>query len=145
MIVYRIEFGCSFIGLSGKWQTKSGPYVNRSPSVETSEWLDQFGLDPNICISQDDKRHPAPWNDGRLVLSLQKDGFDTDCRQFNYGFQSLPRLSRWFDKYDREYMYYKGFVCMVYEVDKLYPGKTQCVFDITTAKIVGMISLKEIY
>lgn len=146
MFVYRVEFSCSFWNdCTEKWQTKSGPYVNRYLSMDTAEWLDQFCMNPDIYIDMDDNRHPAPDDDNRLMRNLEKDNVDFQAAGLYFGFQSIQRLSRWFNAYEREYMHNVGFVCMVYEVEKLYPGARQCVFDIDKARLVKMLSLKEIY
>lgn len=145
MLVYRVELNVSVIRDQdcGKtyWTRNVGPYVTQVMSIKTLKWLEQFYINPRPCVSIDDDRHPAPWEDLRLSRSLNGGGFNG----FHFGFASLPKLSKWFNKYERERLHNCGFVCMVYEVDRLYAGKSQCVFDMRRANLIDMLSLKEIY
>ncbi|UQJ95821.1 hypothetical protein ALHIDCOG_00434 [Klebsiella phage CPRSB] len=104
----------NFLVLSGmivqkNGRTKSGPYVNRYLSMDTAEWLDQFCMNPDIYIDMDDHRHPAPDDDNRLMRNLEKDNIDFQAAGLYFGFQSIQRLSRWFNAYEREYMHNVGF------------------------------------
>ncbi|QJI10815.1 hypothetical protein GuL6_009 [Buttiauxella phage vB_ButM_GuL6] len=147
MLVYRIELCVSTIKEINRnkltlWNRNVGPYVTQVFNNTTLKWLENFYINPRPCISLDDARHPAPWEDDRLTRNLEcRGGFDG----LHFGFSSLPKLSKWFNKYERERLHNCGFVCMVYEVDKLYAGKAQCVFDLQRANLVNMLSLKEIY
>lgn len=138
MLVYRIELGVSLLD-DEKRMTNIGPYVTHSIPDDIEYWLDLHNISPRVYITRDDSRHPAPWDDKRLMKNLE------NYRDFHFGFTSLPKLSKWFNKHDRSHLHYRGFVCMVYETDTVYAGSKQCVFPLAKATPIKMIPLVEIY
>ena len=143
MLVYRIEMKASIFSKYDGWVSQIGPYTGRVEDEDgLHEYLDihgiEFGL--NFCISE--KRHPAPAKDERLMRNLMQHG--KHYVNYIFGFSSLQKLSKWFNKWERQIMENQGFICVVYETDLMFAGKTQCVFSKSSTPI-RFIPLSEIY
>lgn len=147
MLVFRVEFRASLLSDRSEWYSHTGPYAGRPPNlgVDAYEWLDELCLEPHPCLSQDERRHPAPWNDRRLKKNLDILDIDFEEKRLCFGFPSLQKLSKWFNSDDRCYLHHCGFICMVYETDTMIPGSKQCVFDINNATPKRFLQLTKIY
>lgn len=146
MLIYRIEFGVSFISCD-EWVKNSGPYHGNCGDFDTWEWLDKNDRNVSIDFYYDEQRHPGPKTDQRLLRNMpnEDDSVKYDFSKFHFGFGSLQKLSHWFDSDLREYMHSCGFICMVYDAVDVIPGSKQSCFNLSTAKPVRMISLLDIY
>lgn len=147
MFVYRVEFGLSYIECRDEWASSVGPYRNYCTS-DTAIWLDQFNKSVEVWTASDvdKKRHPAPAKDERLVRNLESTGLQSPlCKGKHFGFASLQKLSKWFNKYERETLHNAGYIVMVYETNEIYAGRRQCVFVKDNATPIRFIQLSEIY
>lgn len=144
MLVYRVELKASIFSSYDGWCKQLGPY-NGYVSDDADElhvYLDIHGIEFGLNFSCSDERHIPPYDDERLMRNLAKHG--KHYRNYLFGFSSLQKLSKWFDSWEREILEHQGYICMVYETDLLFAGKTQCVFS-KAATPIRFIPLSEIY
>jgi len=88
-------------------------------------------------LTNDAKRHPAPWKDPKLNWNTNAGGYD----RFFFGFSSLWSLRRWFRKNERQLLEWAGAVLRVYEVSEEFVnvGRQQVVFIKEHATVVGRL------
>lgn len=141
MLAFRVEFCASVIN-HDKWVRHIGPYAGSEYAYgETKKWQKEngFNMDPSICY--DEKLHPVPEYDYRLIRALNKNHrtyYDTDNL---YGFESVNFMAAWFDEDTRIELHSNGYRCMVYETDKLFCGKRQAIFSRKNCTLVGMVDI----
>lgn len=151
MLVYRVELGFSHMDSFGGWNTHDGPYRGWFTS-ETLDWLESIDAGTIFNPDVDPSKHPTPRKDPRLLRNVCNvrnkplDQFDAcDIIGLYFGFGSVQKLSRWFDKWERQCLENAGYVCMVYDSEFVIPGSKQSVFDMSRSTPVRVIRLTDIY
>ncbi|URP85757.1 hypothetical protein ECW2_0079 [Enterobacter phage EC-W2] len=143
MLVYRVELKASILSKYDGWCKQLGPYTGCvMDGGDLYEYLDIHGIEFGLNFGISETRHSSPNKDLRLMRNLEKHG--KRYRDYIFGFSSLQKLSKWFDKWERTILENQGYICMVYETDLLFAGNKQCVFS-KAATPIRFIPLSEIY
>lgn len=117
--------------------------------VEDSNGRGMYHSPLRVCDMEDmydSATHPCPWNDSKLIDSLEVWTGDIDFQRHHYfGFESPKQLLRWV--YRREWwenLDFGGFKVSVFFAEGV-AGNTQAIYDYSTREPnLGRVSLLDI-
>lgn len=99
-----------------------GPYMN--------------GRKPTHLDSACAAHRPMPYHDG-----IDEDVIFDLGKVRRYGFSDLSALKRWFTPRDRAILLQHSYRIGVYDVGRYWEGHSQVIFDATSARRIGSLSL----
>ncbi|WJZ27883.1 hypothetical protein NCTGTJJY_CDS0004 [Serratia phage 92A1] len=118
--------------------TSIGPYNwRRNDCQEILDWELRYNIKKFQHLGgYEDKRHPTVYEDFRLASKLRV--LHADYSDYEFGFESLAKLFKWFDDVDRITLQRCGFYIAIYETnpEDTIHGSTQSLFKLSKATLV---------
>lgn len=108
------------------------------PSTGVGPYRHNRDCVPELLYGCDPDRHPTITTDmdGNELARIR---YTFTAAHHRFGFLNKEQALRWFNQHERQAIAERGFVARVYDVPDAIVGRSQVVFDLRVAKLVGHI------